>query len=256
MCTGANLLAMFAAVSMMQAPPSDLERAEVRAREALVRYQAGELQEAARLFLEAYRLSGRPTPLRNAAKALEEAGRLEDALVHWSVYATLEAISTRDREEARLHVLSIRSRLSRRGGPAPVPPDPQPPTIIREPGRRPLPVGGWVLLGAGTAVAATGAVLWALAASDLSGLDDALGRTDPQGRTIGIDRAGAESDLDSINQRRTAGMVLVGVGAASLVAATVWLAVGAGSEEPATADNTPMLVPVEQGAVLLWSGRL
>lgn len=232
-------------------PPKDLDAAEEKASRALVLYQTGDKQAAADLFLEAYRLSGRATPLRNAAKAYEESGRLEDALVHWSVYALLDGLSDDKRKAARAKVEALKWRLNATPNTLLTRPEPVP-TVEPPPPSEPssVPVGGVVLLSSGLAVAVVGGVLVGLAAGELGRLDDQLADTDPQGKTVGLDRASAEAELESLNTNTAIGYTLIGVGAAVAIGGAIWTALGGPPE------TRPSVVPTHEGALLMFRGAL
>ncbi len=117
----AVLAAMIGGVpSARAAPPGDPTAV---ATEALELYRAGKLEEAAERFETAFQLSGHPTQLRNAAKAWEQAGRLDRALERWGQYRALPGLSRDEVAEAEAHP------GRRRAGGAPPPP---PRGLIRE----------------------------------------------------------------------------------------------------------------------------
>ena len=247
-----SVAALLIAVQLVQSePPADSDLAEILAQRAIAAFRAGEHQQAGELFLRAYQLSGRATPLRNAAKAFETAGLLDQALVHWSVYAALDGLSTADRTEARKHVLEIRKKLGK------LPPDrpPDPPSRSLIVSRSVERTAGYAILGTGIAALGTGALLWGLASADLGDLDEQLGTTNAQGLVVGIDRTDAEHELASINAKRTAGIVLTAVGAAATVFGTVWVLA---HPDRASALAPPNLTigPTRGGALILWSTGL
>jgi len=236
------------------AQPPELADAEKKARQALVEYQSGQYEAAGRLFLEAWQLSGQPTPLRNAAKAFELAGALDDAIVHWSVFATLPEVSREDREEARRHVLDIREKLQKPVIAPPPEPAPRPDPAVQK-GNDAAVVGTWTLIGSGAALVVTGGALFGVAESQLRDLDVALADRDALGKVTGIERATAQSDLASINDKRAAGIALLAVGSATLVGGVAWgiASLVSGDDPPPGAAS---VVPTRGGAVLMWSGGL
>lgn len=241
-----------------QAQPPELADAEQKARQALVEYQSGQFEAAGRLFLEAWQLSGQPTPLRNAAKAFELAGMLDDAIVHWSVFATLPEVSLEDRAEARRHVLDIREKLQK---PVIKPPPDRPPLVDPQPdpalqGSDDAAVAGtWTLIGSGAALVITGGALFGVAETQLRDLDVALADRDALGKVTGIERATAQAELASVNDKRAAGIALLAVGSATLIGGIAWgLATWLSGDDPP--PGAAAVVPTAGGAVLMWSGGL
>lgn len=241
-----------------QAQPPGVANAEQKARQALVEYQSGQFEAAGRLFLQAWQLSGQPTPLRNAAKAFELAGVLDDAIVHWSVFATLPEVSMEDRAEARRHVLDIREKLQK----PVIKPPPAPPSLANPQGDPALQnanddavAGTWALISSGAALVITGGALFGVAETQLRDLDVALADRDAVGQVTGIDRATAQSELASINDKRAAGIALMAVGSATLIGGIAWgvtTLIGGGKPPPGAAA----VIPMRGGAVLMWSGGL
>lgn len=90
------------------------ETAEEEASRALTLYRAERYVEAARHFLRAYDLSGNPTQLHNAAKALEKGEFLSQAQVQWERYAVLEDIPANKRAQAEVRIEAIRRSLKAR----------------------------------------------------------------------------------------------------------------------------------------------
>ena len=103
------------------------------------------------------------------------------------------------------------------------PPD-EPPLARRVVPREPEPrVWPWVVLGTGAAVAAGGLVLWQLGEADWQEVDD--------NAPAAMDRAQAQDLVDSGDTKRTAGFVLMGVGAAAAVVWAVTMLSGGGGDE-------------------------
>lgn len=235
-----------------KAPPPDDTRAEAVVREALAEYQAKHYAKAAELFLEAFELSRRPTPLRNAAKASEQDGQLERALSHWSLYLTLEELGPEDRAEAREHILHVRAQLEARAARV------EPPLVVSRAASSAVSrLPAYVGLGTGLVLGVAGAVLFGLGSRDLDDLDEALARTDAEGLIVGTTRSDAVRALSTANDRRLAGASLLGAGGVAVVFGAVWWLTHLDhGEADATPRSGPALAPTSGGALLLWEGGL
>jgi tetratricopeptide (TPR) repeat protein len=93
-------------------------RADALAKQALALYRSGDYAKAATRFVEAFEVSGRPIPLRNAAKAFEAAGLVEEAIGRWRMLRALEEASAEDRSEAEQRLAEL----------TPASPPPSPPS--------------------------------------------------------------------------------------------------------------------------------
>ncbi len=94
------------------------------------------------------------------------------------------------------------------------------------PGRSKIDSGAvlrWTVIGAGGALAITGAALVISSYASQSSLDDALSVRDRDGLITGIDVHDAQSEADSIGTRRTIGLVLGLAGAAVVTGGILWL---------------------------------
>jgi hypothetical protein len=230
------------------------------AKRALKHYRAGELKEAAELFLEAYRISKRSAQLRNAAKAYEEGGMLDESLALWERYQKDPDTSADERAEADAHKKLIAEKkrneqisrsaedariaaeaarkdaeaarqraeeVSKAGVPARDTDRNERASIgVEAPAPSPKeagsPVAGYVLCAGGGAAAVAGVVVWFLARGRLSTLDQKLATKDPSGLITGITPDAAQSEVSGINTMRVASGVLVSAGAVALVSGLIY----------------------------------
>jgi tetratricopeptide (TPR) repeat protein len=242
----AVLAAMIGGVpSARAAPPGDPTAV---ATEALELYRAGKLEEAAERFETAFQLSGHPTQLRNAAKAWEQAGRLDRALERWGQYRALPGLSRDEVAEAEAHLGLIRERekaeaamraaeaaraaaeaATRDAARARAEAERARADAVRaaevatadEPEASGSSIAAWVTGASGAAVLVGGAVLWSVQAGRLSRLDDALATTDGRGLIVGIGPTEAQDEIDAINGQRAISGVLIAAGATALVGGVV-----------------------------------
>jgi tetratricopeptide (TPR) repeat protein len=220
---GLLLICVLAAEARAEDPASlaPLEQASARAedlaRRALARHRAGDARGAAELFLEAFALSGNPTQLRNAAKALEQAGLLERALATWQRLRALDGVDAHRQELADAHIAALRAQLrtqvleqARGAPPAPTPASVPTPALVAP---SPAPVTSplrWVLVGSGVAALGGAAALYASGYATYAEFVD----TGASGQTV------SRADADAAQLRAGAGVAL-GVGALATIAAAV-----------------------------------
>ena len=235
-------------MSVAHAQDFDPELAAEVAKEAVTQYRAGNHEEAAKLFVEAYDLSGRATQLRNAAKAYEAAGKLVDALDCWTRYESHEGVGRDEVAEAEAHIELIKERRRNIGAQKAV----EAATRAAEQAGREAdqarqeaarareaatvaqtrtaeaesagrsPVVGIAGLSVGGAALIASGVVWFLQQARLADVDDRLGELDDAGKISGITPAQLQSELNSINGQRIASGVLLGVGAAAAVGGVIW----------------------------------
>ncbi len=250
----AALLVHVAAATALAAPPkATLGAAEKRAEEGVVLYRQAKYDEAAAAFLEAYRLSGRATPLRNAAKSLELAGKKDEALARWNELRVRPDATSDDKREAELHVAA----LAPVAVPEPVvvgkPALASDPSVRREGTVEPLPTWpGWLLLGIAVASAGTAAGLWVAADSKQATLDADLAKKDAHGKLIGTTPETVSSTNSTINAMRGSAYSFFALMGASAIASTAYLIVA----YKRTAESpTVGLSFVDGGATLYLGGR-
>lgn len=97
-------------VGAQPGPPSRME-ATVRARQAAMARQAGDVEEAVRLYREAVAMGAPPPALRGLAECLEAHQHWRDAAAAWNRYAALATYEA-DRRDAAARAESLRTMLT------------------------------------------------------------------------------------------------------------------------------------------------
>lgn len=263
-----------AASASAKPPPSkaksQIQKAEKSAWQAVKLYERGSYEEAASLFLEAFRLSQHPSQLRNAAKAFQKAGMTDQALAAWRRYRENPSISEEERAEADAGIASVAASphtpapgdarttpqrddpgaassttelapraiapLARAGTipTLPVSASPAAPASVAEAppaeGSSTLETTGYVLFPAAGALAIASTVLWVAAGNRLSALDASLARRDSMGRITEIGPTELGDEIDQINTRRVLSGVLAGVAVTAALTGTIFLIVSGGED--------------------------
>ena len=106
------------------------------------------------------------------------------------------------------------------------------------PPHRPNPVAPWILQAGGIATLASGAVLLVVQTAIRSGLDESRKEVDELGAIVGVTQREAQEGYADADAFRVAGGVLIGVGAAAVVASVLWLVLPNRGQN-STADPTP-----------------
>jgi tetratricopeptide (TPR) repeat protein len=102
------------AVTQPAPSPGTGENAEEVAEKASRAFKAGKFVTAANRFLEAYRISKKPTALYNAARSYQKGGMIEAARHYFNEYIKHPRVGTKGKEEAKAH-------LAKLGSPVPAP---------------------------------------------------------------------------------------------------------------------------------------
>lgn len=241
------LLLLFSPASALAADKTENQRAAEIAMKAVRLYRNGQNQEAAKLFMEAYAISKRPAQMRNAAKAYEEGGMLDQSAELWQRYRDHVGVNKDERSEADAHLKLIQEKKknaemakaaqaaqqaaeaasrSAEQARAQAEAASKQATLVQEtrvqeesgPSVPPL-----VLIGTGAGAAIAGGVLWFVAGSQVNKLDDRIGTTNEQGLITGISRAEIDDEVSGINTTRVVSGVLLSAGAAALVSGVLWL---------------------------------
>lgn len=245
------LVAIFVSsmAAQVDARPSkrDRRRAKRISRKALKKYQEGEKEEAARLFLRAYDLSHHPVQLRNAARALEETEALEESKRLWQQLLTHDGVTPDERREAEAHVDLIdekirraetarvaeearaaaeRAELEARAAKKAADTAAMNASLARSSAERevePTQVyGAWGVLGGGGLLLGSSLTVFLVSDRRASRLDDRIAIRDGQGRIAGISAVEVQAEVDQINRERLASRVLLGVGLAVAVTGVLW----------------------------------
>lgn len=167
-------------------------------------YSRSDYEGAIKQFEEAYRLSRKPDLLYNIARSHEALGQYEKAIEVYRRYLPTQPPSAQGEVKVRIanmERLAERQRRERAQSTAPLP------------RRSSLP--GWLTVGAGGALLATGAVFAGLAASKQSAVEEKI--------AAGVDYS-SFADLDSQGRRfRTTSIVLLAAGGAAAATGVVLL---------------------------------
>lgn len=145
--------------------------------QAIEAYEAGDFDEAARLFEAAYEASGDPNILYNTGRVYEEAGKLEEAIEYYDRFIHAEGVGLDSRMVASERLSRLRKVVGveepdetpeAKPTPEPVEPTPEPVEPPVDDGGtqesdKGLLIGGTVLLATGGAMAIVGGVMGGLA---------------------------------------------------------------------------------------------
>lgn len=245
---------MLIATPAFASKKSENQRAAELAMKAVRLYRAGQNADAAKLFLEAYAISKRPAQLRNAAKAYEEIGMLDQSHELWTRYRDHKDVSKDEIAEADAHLKLIAEKkknieiaksaeaaqnaaqqalLAAEAAQKQAEEASKQATRAQETTRIELPpptpadqgpgAGSYILMGGGTAAAIAGGVLLFVSSSNLSKLDQKIAETNGQGLIVGISPSEIDSEVSGINTTRVVSGVLLTAGATALVSGVVWL---------------------------------
>jgi len=134
-----------ALVAQERTPDQTEKEAEAAALGAKAAFKAGKFEEAARKYMEAYGLVQKPTLVFNAARAYEEAGRLEEALPLFRLYLNVDKgtddNASAGRDDARKRIARIERTLAQlkpKADPRPIEDRPRPdPKPLAKPDAKP-----------------------------------------------------------------------------------------------------------------------
>jgi hypothetical protein len=243
---------------------SQEKRAAEISKNAVKLYRQKKYQEAGQLFLEAYEISKRRAQLRNAAKAYEEGGLLDDSLALWKRYKTHEGSTTDERAEADAHIQLIgekkknaeveksaeeakraaeeahldaereRRRAEQADKAAAL-------ARVDETTRATTPiapeqktessgVGGYLFIGGGVALIVGSGALWLIAQGRLNTLDGKLAMKNAAGQITGVSPTDADHEVSTINTMRVGAGALAGAAVIALGTGIIWL-LSSGSED-------------------------
>lgn len=203
--------------SVSIAAAQSVEEAQHRFEAGRRAYVEGRFEQALVDWQQAYELSGRAQLLNNIAETYDRLHRDQEAMDTFRRFLNECAApaceipaDTRTRVQNRIAALEARMR-----GEPPPEPDSDDGTVVavsRDPGP-----GPWIAGGASIAVAAVGAILVGVAASDVEAIDNA-----PQdSRWSDYEERYGRTEAMSI-----AGFVMLGIGGAGLAASLFWLIAG------------------------------
>jgi tetratricopeptide (TPR) repeat protein len=196
---------------------ADQERAKQHFLSGRDHYQNGRLRQALEDFQESYRLSGKADLLFNLALVSEQMGAYPRAIAYLEEYLR-QVPDAPDGGEVRGRIAALRDKqrqLDPPPAPPPAPPPPVPPPAAPPPAKpaaRWPPAPALALLGGGAALLAVGAGLGGAALTASRSDEEHRGAFDPgaEARGLALERAGVALDV---------------IGAAALVAGTIWTVV-------------------------------
>lgn len=196
-----------------------------------IAYNEGRFQSALDYFQRAYELSSRPALLFNIGSAAERVRQDDVALAAFERYlAEMPEAPNRPAVEARIQILrtAIAEREAREATQQTTEAETQEQaTESGESSDSGGSVAPWILVGAGGAVVALGAVFVGLGYKDAGSVEDA---------PAGSDWSSVSGAYDRAPRRQGIGFALVGVGVAAAVTGIV-LAVTGGSDDEESADS-------------------
>jgi hypothetical protein len=215
-------------------PPAKSEaepEAEILARQAVERFKAADLEVAARLFMQAYKLAKRPVLVFNAARAYEEAGKKGDAVALFRLYMEIsDDVSGID--DARKRIAKLEEEPAAVAVPVAV-------TAVADDGggvRWGFLAGG---VGVGLGLGATGGWLWLDAGERETALAKKLKLKGPDGKVTGISESEAKAENDAIGMRKTMAAISGGIGLAAL-GVGLWLGLtGSSGSQTARVELMP-----------------
>ena len=129
-----------AAASAFATTADQEKQAEALVAQAKERYQAGDFEHAAQLYMKAYGEVQRPAPVFNAARAYEQAGLWQEAKPLFELYIQIDrgndADSVAGRADAQAHIAALNARIAAQNTKVAAPP----PVMVAPPEPQPVPV--------------------------------------------------------------------------------------------------------------------
>lgn len=220
-------------------------------------YDAGQLEEAIRLFGEAYAVDPRPNLVFNIGRVHEELGDLAEAVDFYSRFVVLPGIDLEDRKLALERIRVLREVLAETNEaaeepepPAPPPPvveapvaPPEPPPVVEpapvDRGRN-LRIAGYTLLGVGVGAGA------AALGVGLTGLDRRATAERQCEPLCG------DPEVASIRNHFLAADILAGVSGAIAATSLVLIGVGVARDDRREKKVSAVLSPSQVGLRLRW----
>lgn len=131
------LVMAMATASALAASPDPEKQAAALVAQAKERYQAGDFEHAAQLYMQAYGEVQRPAPVFNAARAYEQAGLWAEAKPLFELYVQIDrgndADSVAGRADAQQHLQAVNAKLAAEKAKRDIPPaavvQPTPPPV-------------------------------------------------------------------------------------------------------------------------------
>ncbi len=217
-------------------------------------FKGGDYRAALQKFEAAYKVIPVANLLYNIARCLEALGEVDRALAQYklcmdSAEASAEArVAAAQRYEALVKARVTAAKAAR-------PATPAAPTASAAEAPRPSSghkIAAWTSLAVGAALLIAGGVTYGLGASDHSQITSLTGYGDPTA-VLPMSRARAVELSDSGTTKKTAGVVLLGVGGAAAATSVVLFLLAPRAERAqraATARLLPQLAPGQAGLAL------
>ncbi len=126
-----------ASVAALATTPEQEKQAETFVAQAKERYQAGDFQQSAQLYMKAYGQVQRPAPVFNAARAYEQAGLWAEAKPLFELYMQIDrgtdADSVAGQADAQKHLDAVNAKLAAEAAAKSAPPPRVAPVVAPEP---------------------------------------------------------------------------------------------------------------------------
>jgi hypothetical protein len=215
------------------AAPTAFELSE----EARIRYDEGNYQRALALFNQAYAREADPNLLFNIARCHEKLGEVERALAKYDEFLASPEADPEGRDKAEASRTALRKSRRNAGHASGAVGEARGSAIFgADPADKPAPessagVTPWLLLGAGVAALASGAVVYSLGVGDHNRVEDQAGYDDPR-RVVPMTQREAESHVDSGNTKKLVGGLLLGGGGAMVASSALLFLLVDRSEPP------------------------
>ena len=201
---------------------SEAERAQELYLEGMTLYRAGKYRLAVGRFDEAYRLLRDPRLIYNMARSYEATGNIAAATPRYLQCIEDPATDDELRQKALKRLRLIESTRAQGTAMAANIRDPLNPSVTRAHGPPDrsgwLGVSKWLVGGLGLGLLGGGAALWGLGRGDVAELNES--RT-PEGQVSTLSRVQAAELAANAEKRQTAGLVLIGAGAAAAVTSVI-----------------------------------
>jgi tetratricopeptide (TPR) repeat protein len=215
--------------------PSAFELSE----EARIRYDEGSYQRALALFNQAYTREADPNLLFNIARCHEKLGEVDRALAKYDEFLASPEADPAGREKAEASRTALRRSLRDQRK------EPESSAEARssatfgsdaDASSKPASSGGpgvtpWLLLGAGVAALASGAVVYSLGVSDHNRVEDQAGYGDPR-RVVPMTQREADDHVQSGKDKKLLGGLLLGGGGAMVASSVLLFLLVDGTEPP------------------------
>jgi tetratricopeptide (TPR) repeat protein len=203
-------------------------------------YAAGNYRRAVELFIQAYAVDQDPNLLFNIGSCYEGLGDVEAALEKYRAFldapnADPDGRPRAERAIERLTQAAAQPAPEERPVEPPAPIAPAPASMASPPEAGPPSWAGWVGLGGGAVLGATGVTLYILGAADHAEVTNTSGYGDA-GDVVSLTRAEADDLVRSGDTKKAIGVAAAATGGALLTGYLVWWLL-----DPPSHDASPTL---------------